>query len=54
MLLDRRIDEGMFWMKAFLKQMERNFIIEEAFLSPTLEDTTGMRQGPTQVMRMEH
>ena len=54
MLLDGRIDEVMVRMKAFLKQMERHFIIEETLLFPTVEDTTGMRQGPTQVMRMEH
>ena len=53
-LPDGRIDEGMVRMKAFLKQMERHFIMMETLLFPTLEDTTGMRQGPTQVMRMEH
>ena len=28
--------------------------MEETVLFPTFEDISGMRQGPTQVMRMEH
>ena len=34
--------------------MERHFQIEETLLFPTFEEISGMRQGSTQVMRMEH
>ena len=34
--------------------MERHFQMEETVLFPTFEEISGMRQGPTQVMRMEH
>ena len=43
MLLDGRIDEGMVRMKAFLKQMDRHFIMVETLLFPTLEETSCMR-----------
>ena len=32
----------------------RHFFKEETVLFPTFEDTTGMREGPTQMMRQEH
>ena len=34
--------------------MERHFQMEETVLFPTFEEISGMRQGPTKVMRMEH
>ncbi len=38
----------------FLAAMARHFTMEEDVLFPAFEDRTGMRAGPTQVMRMEH
>ena len=38
----------------FLAAMARHFAMEEDVLFPAFEDRTGMRTGPTQVMRMEH
>ncbi len=53
-LLDNRLEEGMDLMNAFLSQMDRHFNMEETLLFPVLEEATGMRGGPTEVMRMEH
>ncbi|MEW6431219.1 MAG: hemerythrin domain-containing protein [Myxococcota bacterium] len=39
---------------AFAKAMAAHFGSEEETLFPAFEERTGMRQGPTQVMRMEH
>lgn len=39
---------------AFSKAMATHFGSEEETLFPAFEDRTGMRQGPTQVMRLEH
>ena len=41
-------------IKSFLNEMEQHFQMEETVLFPTFEEISGMRQGPTQVMRMEH
>lgn len=38
----------------FRSAMLAHFDSEEKTLFPTFEDRTGMRMGPTQVMRMEH
>lgn len=38
----------------FAARMRRHFAMEEAVLFPAIEDATGMRGGPTQVMRVEH
>ena len=38
----------------FLVGMEHHFNMEEKGLFPAFENRTGMRQGPTMVMRMEH
>jgi len=38
----------------FLTAMENHFTKEEEVLFPVFEETTGMQQGPTQVMRHEH
>jgi hemerythrin-like domain-containing protein len=38
----------------FRKAMEAHFDMEEAVLFPEFEETTGMQDGPTAVMRSEH
>ena len=38
----------------FRQAVLRHFAAEEGMLFPAFEDATGMRMGPTQVMRMEH
>ena len=53
-LLDEQIEEGLESIKSFLNEMERHFQMEETVLFPTFEEISGMRHGPTQVMRMEH
>ena len=53
-LLDEQIEEGLESIKSFLNEMERHFQMEETMLFYTFEEISGMRQGPTQVMRMEH
>ena len=53
-LLDEQIEECLESIKSFLNEMERHFQMEETVLFPTFEEISGMRQGPTQVMRMEH
>ena len=40
--------------KEFITSMLRHFNCEENILFPAFEDTTGMTQGPTMMMRMEH
>ena len=52
--LDEQIEEGLESIKSFLNEMERHFQMEETVLFPTFEEISGMYQGPTQVMRMEH
>lgn len=39
---------------AFSTELEAHLSAEERLLFPAFENATGMRQGPTQVMRMEH
>ncbi|MBA1438649.1 MAG: hemerythrin domain-containing protein [Epsilonproteobacteria bacterium] len=39
---------------AFKNETLKHFAMEEEYLFPTFEEKTGMTQGPTQVMRMEH
>jgi len=39
---------------AFFQEMARHVEVEEQVLFPAFEDRTGMRGGPTEVMRMEH
>lgn len=38
----------------FEKAMRQHFEVEESILFPAFEDATGMRMGPTSVMRSEH
>ena len=40
--------------RRFLVAMEHHFRMEEDAFFPTFEEKTGMRQGPTMVMRSEH
>lgn len=40
--------------RRFRQAVLRHFSAEEEVLFPAFEDATGMRMGPTQVMRMEH
>ncbi|WP_410498502.1 hemerythrin domain-containing protein [Chitinibacter sp. S2-10] len=40
--------------QAFCQQTEAHFMLEENDLFPAFEAATGMRNGPTQVMRGEH
>ena len=53
-LLDEQIEEGLESIQSFLNEMARHFQMEETVLFPTFEEISGMRQGPTLVMRMEH
>ena len=39
---------------AFKNETLKHFDMEEEYLFPMFEQKTGMTQGPTQVMRMEH
>ncbi|MDH5610900.1 MAG: hemerythrin domain-containing protein [Gammaproteobacteria bacterium] len=38
----------------FIHAMDRHLGIEETELFPAFEETTGMKMGPTEMMRMEH
>jgi hemerythrin-like domain-containing protein len=40
--------------QAFYDELEEHLHMEEGVLFPQFEEATGMTQGPTQVMRMEH
>ncbi|SFV50010.1 Hemerythrin HHE cation binding region [hydrothermal vent metagenome] len=39
---------------AFKNETLKHFAMEEEYLFPLFEEKTGMTQGPTEVMRMEH
>ena len=41
-------------LAAFADELEEHFGTEEELLFPAFENTTGMRIGPTQMMRLEH
>lgn len=45
---------GLKSLESFLQEMEDHFHCEEETLFPAFEAATGMTQGPTQVMRVEH
>ncbi len=53
-ILDDRMESGKELLEAFALGMERHFRMEEQIFFPAIEERTGMTQGPTQVMRMEH
>lgn len=40
--------------ESFIKAMDRHLGIEEQELFPAFEEETGIRTGPTEMMRMEH
>jgi iron-sulfur cluster repair protein YtfE (RIC family) len=52
--LEGRWAEAAGALKAFVEAMERHLSTEEAVLFPAFEAATGMRGGPTQMMRHEH
>jgi len=52
--IDARAPEAAERFRAFEAAMRRHFAMEEEVLFPALEDATGMRSGPTVVMRAEH
>jgi hemerythrin-like domain-containing protein len=41
-------------LNKFVTDLLHHFNMEEAVMFPTFEEVTGMRQGPTAIMRMEH
>jgi len=47
-------DDAMQKYIAFKDETLKHFDMEEEYLFPMFEEKTGMTQGPTQVMRMEH
>lgn len=47
-------EDAMKLSNQFVHEMERHFSREENILFPAFEEATGMTQGPTMVMRMEH
>ncbi|MDH5560053.1 MAG: hemerythrin domain-containing protein [Deltaproteobacteria bacterium] len=53
-IFDGKTEEGIELITYFITGMLRHFDIEEKVLFPAFESETGMVQGPTMVMRMEH
>jgi len=53
-ILDNQMELGKELLEAFVLNMGRHFDMEENIFFPAFEERTGMTQGPTQVMRMEH
>jgi len=53
-ILDNQMELGKEMIEAFVLNMGRHFDMEENIFFPAFEERTGMTQGPTQVMRMEH
>jgi DUF438 domain-containing protein len=51
---DGRIAEAEARHAAFQLEMEMHFNMEENVMFPAFEDATGMTEGPTAMMRMEH
>ena len=41
-------------LNKFIADLLHHFDMEEKVMFPTFEDTTGMTQGPTMIMKMEH
>ena len=50
--VDVGIDD--FSLNKFITDLLHHFDMEEKVMFPTFEDVTGMTQGPTMIMRMEH
>ncbi len=53
-ILDNNMALGKELLASFDLCMRRHFAMEELFFFPAFEERTGMTQGPTSVMRMEH
>ena len=47
-------EEAKVKMEKFASDLLHHFEMEEKVMFPTFEDVTGMIQGPTMIMRMEH
>ena len=53
-ILEGDPETGFEILQGFIIGMRRHFKIEEEVFFPAFEENTGMTQGPTQVMKMEH
>ncbi len=53
-VIDGNFEEGEKLFTDFSDDTLRHFFKEETALFPTFENVTGMREGPTQMMRQEH
>ena len=53
-VINGNFDAAATFFKEFSDNTLRHFHKEESVLFPTFEEVTGMRQGPTQMMRQEH
>jgi len=53
-LLDGNTESGKELLLSFNLCMKRHFAMEEEIFFPAFEERTGMTQGPTHVMRLEH
>ena len=53
-VIDKDFTNAQTLFVTFLDDTLRHFHKEESVLFPTFENETGMREGPTQVMRFEH
>ena len=47
-------EESAIKLNKFITDLLHNFDMEEKVMFPTFEEVTGMTQGPTMIMRMEH
>lgn len=47
-------EESAIKLNKFITDLLHHFDMEEKVMFPTFEDVTGMTQGPTMIMRMEH
>ena len=47
-------DDSLEKLNKFVTDLLHHFNMEEGVMFPTFEEVTGMRQGPTMIMRMEH
>jgi len=50
----KSLDDAKALCQDFIEASERHFQMEEKVMFPEFEAKTGMTQGPTQMMRMEH
>jgi len=47
-------EESQVQLNKFIRELLHHFDMEEKVMFPTFEDVTGMTQGPTMIMKMEH